>query len=275
MGKRRGGTHATRVRIFEDGDPLALKFWKLLAHKHKQGGSHLHNWFFAMEQHIDHVERMPRKAFAELIHKFDYHIVHAQTKSGIPGKQLTSEQLQILTRMIVREGPTLSYDEVASFASGETSGNVPERYEEEKAKLHAAHEIKNKLKQGRASEKPTKKTRKEMMEQKKMDKVEDLKQEAKLQKSLNNARVLGPILRFLFEHCLPDCTSEWRVSEVDAIHSVDANATAFLSESVPVQQVSTVSTMSIVSTVSAVYNEYSMCLYSEYSEYSEYSKYSA
>ena len=60
--------------------------------------------------------------------------------------------------------------------------------------------------------------------------------EEQLRAGRENARALGPMLRFLFEHCLPDCTCEWRVPPGDHAICADATATAFLKESIPVQQ---------------------------------------
>jgi hypothetical protein len=96
MGRRRGGTHGTRVRIFEDKDHLALKFYKLVAHEQKKGEEHLRTWFYSREHEIDHHGSMPRKVFGELIGHFDFHEIHPKTKSIICGKQLIAEQVSRL-----------------------------------------------------------------------------------------------------------------------------------------------------------------------------------
>jgi hypothetical protein len=210
MGRRRGGAHVnrSRVRIFREADHLSLKFYKLLCHKAKS--ERLEDWFYSKEHGINPDRSLPRKIFSELICALDYHEVNAKTGSTSVGKQLMTEQLLVLTRLVASDGAQITYEDVLGFTQ-DNSSDLEAMYEKEKGKLlkkrNEKKKIKKKTKAEISNEVHSIKAAESERTQEENRKIAAAKDT--LNDALHNAHLLGKLMRFLFEQCLPDVSSEW------------------------------------------------------------------
>jgi hypothetical protein len=256
MGRRNTGAHVNRnrVRIFREGDHLSLKFFKILCHKNKVSyvglvsGAEFHccccsqtgkleDWFFSKEHALNPDRSLPRRDFSELVSQLDFHEVNPKTGSVSAGKQLIPEQLLTLTRLVTPDGGSVTFEEVEAFTL-DAESDLTANYESHKMKLLVKRNAKHKVKQAEKGEKSSavnsvKAEQSLAVQKQKQEKAAALD---KLHDALHNAHLLGHLMRFLFEQCMPDCTSEWRPSREDTLHSAHASATTFLLDSTPATQ---------------------------------------